>query len=392
MRKAFIWSVRAVLFTIPIYPSISIKMLIVSMLVSIVANKLVFDFKTFLLKSWDILLYLLVILIGVFYSEDIKNGFSVLETSFGLLGLSFLFNQLRKFGEIDIKSLVYSFIFGLTIACLICLGNAMINYISSRDFLMFFGYQLTDVINSHPTYLAYYIIASITYVIHRLYYETELKYGIIHYMLTFFLFGILILTGGTTAYISLLLIFSFFILKFILDPDFGAKRMVIIMVFVQLIAIFAINSFNYLENTLGFDNDYWERSALWQSAIQANPNPITGVGTGDYKSVLNAYYDLHGMESFAKGNYNSHNQFVQLYFSNGIIGLSAFLILIGRPLYLSVSVQNTLGVLLMFPFLIYGVTEVFLGRYQGVIFFVLLHQMVVHQYFSSKPTFSLKVA
>jgi hypothetical protein len=43
----------------------------------------------------------------------------------------------------------------------------------------------------------------------------------------------------------------------------------------------------------------------------------------------------------------------------------------------------------MFPFVIYGMTEVFLGRYQGVVFFVLCHQIVVGQYYLSKQNLAL---
>jgi len=131
--------------------------------------------------------------------------------------------------------------------------------------------------------------------------------------------------------------------------------------------------------------DFWERFTLWDAALMANPNPIFGVGTGDYKVVLNQYYKSQGMALFAEENYNSHNQFIQIYFSNGIFGLLAFCIIICRPLYLSFRVQNPLGILIIFPFIIYGITEVFLGRLQGVVFFIFCHQLVVNQYYLTRP-------
>ena len=195
----------------------------------------------------------------------------------------------------------------------------------------------------------------------------------------------LILVGGSTSYVSLLLIFSFFLLKYFLDPQPGAKLKVTIVIILLLVSLFVVHSLK-----VTYKDNYWERSVLWNSAIKANPNPLIGVGTGDYKTVLNDYYLSHNLEEFAKESYNSHNQFIQFYFSNGIIGLIILVIMIGRPLYLSVRSQNALGILLMFPFIIYGVTEVFLGRYQGVVFFALLHQIVIYQYYSLKSQFSLK--
>ena len=57
---------------------------------------------------------------------------------------------------------------------------------------------------------------------------------------------------------------------------------------------------------------------------------------------------------------------------------------------LSFKNNNSFGVLVFFPFLIYGVTEVFLGRYQGVIFFALLHQVFINRLIIPKLEFDLK--
>ena len=126
-------------------------------------------------------------------------------------------------------------------------------------------------------------------------------------------------------------------------------------------------------------NDSWERATLWKSAIVANSNVLLGVGTGDYKIALNDYYLTHNMASFASGSYNAHNQFIQILFSNGILGLISIIIMIVRPIYVGIKTNNVLPILCMFPFLIYGITEVFLGRFQGVVFFALLHQMFLTQ-------------
>jgi len=149
--------------------------------------------------------------------------------------------------------------------------------------------------------------------------------------------------------------------------------------------MFVFNTINLKEK-----NDYWERLVLWESALKATPDMIWGVGTGDYKNVLNEYYVSHDLSKFADSSFNSHNQFIEVLFSNGLIGVVSLLLLVGRPLYLSVRNQNVLASLTFFPFIIYGMTEVFLGRYQGVVFFALLHQSFVTYYLSHKPSFSLK--
>jgi len=152
-----------------------------------------------------------------------------------------------------------------------------------------------------------------------------------------------------------------------------------------MVSMFIFNTINLKEK-----NDYWERFVLWESALNATPDIIFGVGTGDYKKVLYEYYVSHKLYEFADSGFNSHNQFIEIFFTNGLVGVVALIIMLGRPLYLSVRNQNILGTLTFFSFFIYGMTEVFLGRYQGVVFFALLHQSFVTYYLSHKPAFPLR--
>jgi O-antigen ligase len=391
MRKLFYWSLFIFAFTIPISEDLSAKIIVLVFLISIILSvwRKTSIFSA-LGKSWDIIAYLVILILGLIHTEDIKTGIRVLETSLSLLGLLFIFSRIEDEASELNHNIIVSFMLGLLVASLICLGNAAISYNQSRDFHVFFYYQLTQVISSHPTYLAYYLIFSITYIVYMLYYGIVKPNKKVWIPILIFFFSMLILTGGKTAYVSVLMIFSFFILKYLLEDITKEKKIVFSVIVILLISLFVFSSINSFDIEFSQQNDYWERSLLWESAILANPNPIVGVGTGDYKTALNAYYQSHGMVEFAKGSFNSHNQFIQVYFSNGLIGLMALVFLVGRPLYLSVRSQNTLGILLIFPFIIYGVTEVFLGRYQGVVFFALLHQIVIYQHYSTRSSFTLK--
>jgi O-antigen ligase len=183
------------------------------------------------------------------------------------------------------------------------------------------------------------------------------------------------LTGGHTAYISLLLIFSFFILKTITEQITTGKFFLLLVIVVMLGTMFVVNSLDYWTSQPVMMNDYWERSPLWEAALRANDNPLLGVGTGDYNVELNKYYRAHGLEKYTIESMNSHNQFVQVYLSNGLLGVIAIVLLFIRPLIAAMRTQKYLAKLVFFPFIIYGMNEVFLGRYQGVVFFALLHQL-----------------
>jgi O-antigen ligase len=327
--------------------------------------------KGFAFRFWDVLLYLLVLVVGLVYTSDLERGLRLLETRFSMLAIPLIFWQASQLREEDMFKVAKWFSWGLTLACFICVGNATIRYVSGGDPSVFLFENLTGVIAAQPTYFAYYIIFSITFGLYTSYYHPDDGQRTPTLAMVLFLFVILMLTGGKTAFISLLLTFAFFVLKFILEDKITHKRTVFTAVCGMLVTLFIVNAVE----DWSFEGDYWERMVLWESAIRANPNPAIGVGTGDFSQVLNEYYRAHGLTQFAAGYYNAHNQFIQAYLTHGIFGLSLFLVLMARPIYFGAKNHDTLTILIFFPFLIYGMTEVFLGRYQGVILFTLIQAM-----------------
>ncbi len=344
-------------------------------------------------KSWDCILFSVFLLVGLLYTTNITFGLSVIETSVSLLIIPISFTKSKDQNDSKILQILLAFSAGVILACLICLINAFGVYLKSGDSNSFFFYNLTSVINSHPTYLAYYIIFTITLILYRQYYIPSISRSslILIVIVVPFLFVVLILTGGSTAFVSMLLVFSFFILKWILDKKTQMSGLVIGVVIVMLFSMLIVRITGNDERDKIFD-DSWERFVLWESAIKADTDLVWGVGTGDYKEVLNEYYRANNLLNFANESYNAHNQFIQTLLSNGILGIISLIIMMGRPIYISVKKNTPLGTLVFFPFIIYGVTEVFLGRYQGVVFFGLMHEVFVsyHHILSPFPTLKAK--
>ncbi|MFM7857343.1 MAG: O-antigen ligase family protein, partial [Flammeovirgaceae bacterium] len=225
-------------------------------------------------------------------------------------------------------------------------------YFVSHDLSVYLFSNLTEAIDSHPTYFAYYLIFAITWGLYMLYYEI-IKFSIYFGVAALvFLIAMLILTGGQTSFVSILLIFSFFTLKYTLEKKTKRDTIVFSFIVIMIISIFSFISVlqnNERFHSLANQNDYWERMILWESAVKANSRPLTGEGTGDYMDVLNEYYRSHGLSQFAEGNLNSHNQYVQMYLTHGLLGLISFILLLAKPLYTSLKIRDPLCILLFFP-------------------------------------------
>jgi|GEM_PF-637788 O-antigen ligase len=369
-------------FTMPLSQFLNARLLLIFVIVSFFLSGCRLAFKDFIVQSWDLLLFFLILIIGLVFSTDIELGLRQLETSLSLVGVPLLIYNLGYFSKGRLANAFYAFASGAFTASVICLVNATISFSKNGQWSVFFFNNFTEVIDSHPTYFAYYLIFVITYGLYLLYYDLPKRWILLTVSLIAFFFTILLLTGGQTVFISILFIFSFFVSKYLLEQKTKRTSFAIALVLILLGCMFSIVLFFQTSaefRSLSNQNDYWERMALWKSAIAANTNSLFGVGTGDYNLVLNEYYRGHEMNHFAEENFNSHNQFIQMYFSNGLVGLFSLLLVLGRPLYISVTQRNLLGILLYFPFLMYGVTEVFLGRYQGVVFLALVHQILVSQ-------------
>ena len=383
--KVFWCSILIFVFTIPLSQLVSARLLVVILLFSFFVRG---TSTRFLTLAWDIVAYLLVLAVGLLYSAELEIGFRVIETSLSLIALPLVINKIKDFDKSHLFWIFYAFAAGLVTTSLICLSNAGYLYWEGGNLQVFFFDQLMEIVDSHPTYMAYYLISALTFGLYLLYYE-ETVYTRFRVVVLMFLFLMLLLTGGLTAFIGILLILSFFVLKFIQEQKTKARTLTFGVATLMIICMFTFNALQD-SNAPSRRNDYWERMVLWESALNANPNVVLGVGTGDYKIVLNRYYKSHNLEKYVDSNFNAHNQFIETFFSNGLIGLICLLLLLGRPLFLSVRNSNILGTLIFFPFFIYGMTEVFLGRYQGVVFFALLHQIFLVYYQSYKPSFRLK--
>jgi O-antigen ligase len=372
-RQNAVW-IMLLLFIVllPLSQSLSVKVLVVALVLSLFVQWP----SITLLFLWDSLLYLIVLAVGVFYSENTQAGLAKLETSFSLIAIPLV---LLKVPQIDGKRLMVIagvFGLGLFIACAIVLVNAVVSYGTSGDPSVFFYYSLTKVISSHPTYFAYYLIFAITAGLYFMYYGVIKSNHVVTAIVVFFFLVMLILTGGRTAFISIVLVFSFFILKYLLEPRNSRKSFVFGVVCLLMGGMFLFSFIEYNQGFGSLEGDYWERSVLWRSAIEANSNFMFGAGTGDSEEALKRYYLSHGMEDFAREGLNAHNQFIQSFLTNGLVGLLSVLLLLARSLYVAFRNQLSLGILVLFPFVVYALNEVFLGRYQGVAFYALLHYLI----------------
>ncbi len=394
MGNAKRWNERLVdgifalfVFSIPVSQRLSAGIIVVLVLLTPFSGRMR-SLREGLRSGWDLILFFIVLTAGLIITTDQAQGLRVLETSLSLLGASLAIGFSSR--HIGLKSMVfYPFSGGIALVGVYCLFHAAYAYYSGGGVEVFFYERFTSPVDTQPTYLAYYIIFAITCGLYLLFHGQSGKVWLTAGIVSF-LFFLLLLTGGQTTFVGLQLVLAFFLLKYMLGERGGARTVTFVLALVMMTGVFVYTLVirNEPEFTvLREQNDFWERWVLWESGFGAQQDIVFGVGTGDYNLVLNAYYRDHGLADFADRNTNAHNQYIQTLFMNGAIGMISLLVMLARPLYLFARRGIPLGILIMFPFVVYAITEVFLGRYQGVVFFGLLHQIAISFYYSGEPNF-----
>jgi O-antigen ligase len=112
------------------------------------------------------------------------------------------------------------------------------------------------------------------------------------------------------------------------------------------------------------------RSHVWKYSAQLlMKHPLTGVGTGDVKDELVKTYLENGYEVAAKGNYNPHNQFLHTGIIAGIPGMIILSLLFILTFSFALKNKDKLMQMVVLIVFLNCLTESFLERQAGIIFF-----------------------
>jgi O-antigen ligase len=126
------------------------------------------------------------------------------------------------------------------------------------------------------------------------------------------------------------------------------------------------------------------RLLIWQSAFGViKDNPILGVGTGDASSKLKEEFALRGYLEGYYDNLNAHNQFLEIWLENGIIGLILFLCILGYIIHLAIKQKNILLGMFIITTIIFFIFETMMNRLAGISFFALFSFLFIY---SKSPT------
>lgn len=242
----------------------------------------------------------------------------------------------------------------------------------------------------HPSYYALYLGLSIIITIYSLI-KAKNKLLITAYLFAIILFLINIyLSESKSGYIATLLILVYTALYLGFKKSKLVTIISVLLIFIGLLFIFnnnprfqtAFNVLNKYEEVL--DNPRSKNSSTsmrilaWNASSKIiSNNIILGVGAGDIKSELNNKYKELNYEYLIKYNLNAHNQFLETWLGQGLIGLILLLLVFIIPFIKAIKNKDFILQGFLIIVFINFLVESMLNTQAGVIFFAFFYSFLV---------------
>lgn len=336
---------------------------------------------------------------GLLYAESTSTGFERLfkRLSFVIFPMVLFYPGavVRK----NITLILRIFAFSTFIYVLICFGEALYNslhIVNDKWVFMphpleydyenyFYGMRFSDPV--HPSYLSMYVILSVLILFESLFDNSlsVIKKSGISLVIFIFLITLYMLSARAGILVAIIVFPVYFLFKLYNHfPKWVVLGLILLLVL--LFAFFAVkngrvsNSIDNISNQRiaeTFKKD--PRVQIWQSAYGViRRNPIIGVGTGDATSELKEEFATRGYIDGYYDNLNAHNQFLEIWLENGIIGLLIFISIFFYMSYIALKQRNILLGLFIISTIIFFIFETMMNRLGGISFFSLFSFLLIY--------------
>jgi O-antigen ligase len=345
-----------------------------------------------------ILLYYLVHVAGLLYSHNFKTGLFDLEVKLSVLVFPLMLAFSEKSVPDKYNDVLLGFVIGNVVSSFVCLLIALIKSIAAGSIYYYvvnelgifreclFFYKALSSFH-HPTYSAMYLTFSIVILFYLLKYKVynfSKKINFILYsLIVFFSVMIFLLSSKSGIIISFIALFgmiSIEILRFkkYIPTFFWLLTIIVCFTFAikynsRFSSLTTKQKNEKLQNTESTEVRY---QILEASISIVKRNLIFGVGTGDIKDSLLDNYKKRNISWAFSNKFNVHNQFIETFVGQGIIGFILLLLLFSLPLISGIQKSNFI---LLFFIIVTGLnflTESMLNTQAGVVFFAFFYSVL----------------
>ena len=377
------WSLLLILFT----SIVSLKLVPVGFILWVLTigiNRETLKFQKIFsnIRKWFVLYYILL-LIGMLWTDNHSFGYSKLENklSFILLPILFAFSKL----SLTRKKLINVYIISLTCSLFINYGIVIHETVFLNQSSLYGGFMNENFSHlMHRSYYCNYLVVGCIILLNRLLnedkswadfilfilfsvaiFQTLAKSGIVIYLILIPLYIILrLIERKQYTFIGICFLVLFASISFLIQVDNPVKTRF------KMIPD-AIEHFQSTNNPSSESNT--SRLLMWSTSMDIfTENPFIGVGTGDYDDALTERNRRYNNMGVVKQRYNSHNQFLNTMVQLGLCGLSMIIMIFITGFKNALQTKDLLLFFTFLAFLLNFLFESFIESQAGIVLFCLL--------------------
>ena len=340
LQKAYTYLAAAVCVSIPFmtyakaFVNITMICLLGILILGFKKDKIIALLKQRYVKMFFV--FLIFVILFSLFNQSFFNDLSETRKIAQTLLLLILFSQVK-----NKEVLIYSFIAGTFISTFITDINIINYYLNSFEFLISGG-AVKDLFITQRLYLGFFIVISIILLLERYGKTSNRKVKYIYLLLfVFFLISLFLIASRSAIAIAFLTLTTSIIYNIKNKYRIGFL-LTMSIVFLAIIFNSKTLSKRFLYSDDSIRSSFIEkikthepRYDIWKFSTQIfkEEKPyVFGIGTFRTQELLVSKYQLMPIEKrknwFMERNFNTHNQYLDILISFGLIGLFVFLFLL----------------------------------------------------------------
>jgi O-antigen ligase len=352
---------------------------------------------------WMLLIPFFTYSFSIFYTNNFDNGVNEIEKKAGLLLFPIIFGLVKlklKDFYIVLKGIVLLVIVLPVLGFMVQLGV----YNETGDSGWFYNDNLVSILDKQAVYYALFVNTALLMLIY-LWQEKQLVSNLYKFLVGVSLVLLMCtqyFLASRTSMLTTAAIISCYLAWLIvrkLNPKQGVilASSSVLLVSIMLVLFPKVtgryksitnieftydnpNPINHFNGEIKEEN--WNglntRLAIWKCAFEEiKGSPLLGYGIGSVQQQLVKNYKEKNFILALKANYNSHNQYLDVLLTSGIVGLLLFMGWLVSLISMAFKQKNFLGIGFLVIFAISSLTENVLNRDQGVVFISLMLAMLL---------------
>ncbi|MBC2838240.1 O-antigen ligase [Robiginitalea sp. SC105] len=365
-----LWLFYATVFTLPMFMRINNLLLGAFILVAIVGNLrrgLLSKMKRNLIFGLPVVAFFGLAVLGAFRDTSLENlGFLEKHWSLLLVPLAMLPDP-QPFMERK-RAIFLAFMWGCTATLLICYTQVIWEMISGGEPPSYFfrwrhlGSRFTKGADTHPTYLAVFVVVSVFFLIQDKKSSITLK----SILIPILILGLFQLASRIALFLCILLLL-FLIVERVRRNNWQLASLVFGLVLGSLLVNYYGS--DYLKQRI-FASDVItdeRRFARWEVSYEIfKDQPVLGVGYAKIEHLRRIGYLEKGLDRAASDNDNAHNQFLEYLSTQGAVGGIVYVLCLMYLFLLAIFRRDILFAIVFFALLVAGSTESMLVRIKGI--------------------------